>query len=130
MHCLLKVCNNLIVQCQRSSWNLTNLLVDFWIICHGAVFSVPILLSRRSALCFLHLVTLLNLCFICKPHSLLYALGSTLWILHHNHPFLSSILTFHYHFLILPVTVILVGMIVMLGPLVEVGFHTRLEILN
>ncbi len=37
---LLKTCNNLRVQCQRSSWNLTNLLVDFWVICHGAVLSI------------------------------------------------------------------------------------------
>src|SRR6266540_1073123 len=58
---LLKTCNNLRVQYQRSFWNLMNLLVDFWIICHGMVFSVPILLSRCSALYSLNLVFLINL---------------------------------------------------------------------
>ncbi len=113
MSCLFKACNNLKVQYQRSSWNLTNLLVNFWIMCHDVVFSIPILLSRRLALYSLHLVILLNLCFICES------------------PFSSLILTLHYHyFLILLVTVILVSMIVILGLLVQLGFHTHPKILN
>src|SRR6266540_1614560 len=67
--------------------------------------------------------------FFCQG-VLLYALSSISWILHHNHPFLSPILTLHYHFLIPLVIVILVDMLVMLGPLVGMVFYTRLEILN
>ena len=63
-------------------------------------------------------------------HSLLYALSNIPWILRPNHLFSSSILTLHYHFPILLVTVILVGILVILDPLVGVRFHTRLRILN
>ncbi len=83
-----------------------NLFINFWIMCHGVVFSVPILLSRHSALCFLYLITLLNLCFFCGfPQSTLYS-----W---------------QY-----PLTVVLADIIVSLESLDQLGFYTYPEILD
>jgi len=65
-----------------------------------------------------------------NPHNLLYALNNIFWTLHHSHSFLSSILTLYHHFLILLVTVVLIGIVVILEPLVKMKFYTHLRILD
>ena len=63
-------------------------------------------------------------------YSLLYILGNILWTLYLSHPFLSSILTLHYYFLILLVTVIPAGMLVKLELSARLGSYIRFEILD